>query len=200
MKKERDVLVLLERLGRLLQNDAHREGLKPTQWEALRFLGRANRFSRSPGAVTAYLGMTKGTVSQTLAALERKGLVRKVAVPADRRNLRLELTRTGKALLKRDPLVDLETAARRLTAGQRADLEAGLSKLLAEALGQRGGRPFGACKTCRYFRRDAEDGRPHRCGLLDEPLSKSDSELVCVEQEPLDRKARQPRKSRTRRA
>lgn len=184
MKEKQDALVLLERLARLLQNDAHREGLKPTQWEALRFLGRANRFSRSPGAVTAYLGMTKGTVSQTLTALERKGLISKVAVPADRRNVRIELTRKSRALLKKDPLVDLETAAQRLKTGQRADLRVLLSNLLGEALQQRGGRPFGACRTCRYFERDAEDGKPHRCGLLDEPLSMADSELVCVEQEP----------------
>ncbi|HIP78057.1 MAG TPA: MarR family transcriptional regulator, partial [Kiloniellaceae bacterium] len=60
-----DLGLLLERLARVLQNEAHSEGLKPTQWEALRYLSRANRFSRTPSGVTAYLGMTKGTVSQT---------------------------------------------------------------------------------------------------------------------------------------
>lgn len=179
-----DAVTLLERLGRLLQNDAHRHGLKPTQWEALRYLSRANRFSRSPGAVTAYLGMTKGTVSQTLAALERKGLIKKVTVPKDRRNVKIELTRKGKALLKKDPLEDLEAATARLAEKKQAQLGEDLRKLLGEALQQRGGSPFGACKTCRYFQRDAEDGKPHRCGLLDEPLSALDSELICVEQLP----------------
>lgn len=186
MNNGSNAAILLERLGRVLHNDAHREGLKPTQWEALRYLARANRFSRSPSAVTAYLGMTKGTVSQTLAALERKGLVKKVTVPKDRRNVRIELTRKGKALLKKDPLADLEAAARKLTGKRAAQLGEGLHDLLLEALQQRGGRPFGACKTCRYFQRDAEDGKPHRCGLLEEPLSNPDSELVCVEQEPPD--------------
>lgn len=185
MKDRSNALILLERLGRLQHIDAHREGLKPTQWEALRFLSRANRFSRSPSAVTAYLGMTKGTVSQTLAALERKGLIKKVRVPIDRRNLAIELTGKGKALLNKDPLADLEATACRIPKQQMADLGDGLQGLLTEALRQRDGRPFGACKTCRYFQPNAAGGKPHRCGLLEEPLSMQDSELICVEQEPL---------------
>ena len=184
MDKETELSVLLERLGRLLQNDAHRHGLKPTQWEALRYLGRANRFSRSPGAVTTYLGMTKGTVSQTLTALERKGFIRKVPVPKDRRNVRLELTRQGRALLKKDPLMDLEQAARSLPAKEQGVLGSGLRTLLGKARESHGGKPFGACRSCRFFRADDADGRPHRCGLLDETLSEADSELVCVEQAP----------------
>ncbi len=186
MKAEPNAVVLLERLGRLLQNSAHCEGLKPTQWEALRYLSRANRFSRGPSAVTAYLGMTKGTVSQTLAALERKGLISKVTVPSDRRNVTIELTRKGKALLRKDPLAGLSAAAESLSGAQRARLMNGLEDLLTESLRQRGGRPFGACKTCRHFLRNAQGGRPHRCGLLEVPLSGPDSELICIEQEPPD--------------
>ncbi len=184
MDTSHDLSVLLERLGRLLQNDAHWHGLKPTQWEALRYLGRANRFSRSPRALTAYLGMTKGTVSQTLAALERKGLIRKEPVPKDRRNVRLEITRQGRSLLNKDPLSKFEMAAGNLRAKERAGLESGLRSLLTEALEQHGGKPFGACSLCRYFREDDEQGKPHRCALLDEPLSAADGKLICVEQEP----------------
>ncbi len=183
MKKNGDIPVLLERLSRVLQNEAHAEGLKPTQWEALRYLARANRFSRSPSAVTAYLGMTKGTVSQTLNALERKGLIRKKSDPADKRNLRLELTARGAALLKRDPMDGLTAAAARLNANERRQLSDGLEKTLRAALRRRGGRPFGVCKTCRFFRKNAKQGAPHRCGLLEVPLSAEDSEQICVEQE-----------------
>ena len=48
MTSSQDMPVLLERLARVLQNEAHTGGLKPTQWEALRYLARANRFSRTP--------------------------------------------------------------------------------------------------------------------------------------------------------
>ena len=127
--------------------------------------------------------MTKGTVSQTLTALERKDLIRKVPVPTDRRNVRLELTRRGRALLNKDPLADLELAAGSLTAKEQVQLSDGLKTLLATVLETHGGKPFGACRTCRYFQKDHDDGKPHRCGLLEETLSETDSELVCVEQE-----------------
>ncbi len=188
MKASDDIAALLERLSRVLQNEAHADGLKPTQWEALRYLARANRFSRSPSAVTAYLGMTKGTVSQTLNALERKGLIRKKSDPADRRNLQLELTARGAALLRRDPVEALTTAAGRLSAGERRDLSDGLEKTLRAALRRRGGRPFGVCKTCRFFQKNAKQGAPHRCGLLEVPLSAEDGEKICVEQEPVGKR------------
>ncbi|MFN4204990.1 MAG: MarR family winged helix-turn-helix transcriptional regulator [Agrobacterium albertimagni] len=176
-----DILILLERIGRVLQNDGHSEGLKPTQWEALRFFERANRFSRSPSALTAYLGMTKGTVSQTVSALEKKGLVEKATGEADRRQVRIEVTAKGESLLKRDPLDALTTSLSKLRSPQRRELKDNLSNFLRTTLRQREGRQFGACKTCRYFRKHAEGGAPHKCGLLDEPLSAADSEMICVE-------------------
>lgn len=176
-----NILILLERIGRILQNDGHSEGLKPTQWEALRFFERANRFSRSPSALTAYLGMTKGTVSQTVSALEKKGLVEKATGDADRRHVQIEMTAKGDKLLKRDPLEAMAASLSRLPASQRQELKKDLGDFLRTALRQRDGRPFGVCKTCRYFQKNARGGGPHKCGLLDEPLSAADSEMICVE-------------------
>ena len=69
----------LERLARVMRAREHEDGLNPAQREALRYLARANRFSNTPGALTRYLGATKGTISQTVMALERKGLIAKAA-------------------------------------------------------------------------------------------------------------------------
>ena len=175
--------VLLERLARILQNEAHAGGLKPTQWEALRYLARANRFSRTPSALTAYLGMTKGTVSQTLGALERKGLVAKETDAADRRQVRIALTEAGGRLLETDPIDGLSQAASALPEADRAALSDSLQVLLSETLARRGGRPFGVCRNCRFFRPDDPDGAPHRCALLEAPLTAEDSDQICVEQE-----------------
>ncbi len=178
-----DILILLERIGRVLQNDGHSDGLKPTQWEALRYFARANRFSRSPSALTAYLGMTKGTVSQTVSALEKKGFIEKATGDADRRQVLIEVTAKGEKLLRRDPLENLSASLSKLPASQRQELKEGLGDFLRATLRQRKGRPFGACKTCRYFQKNASGGAPHKCGLLDEPLSVADSEMICVEHE-----------------
>lgn len=186
MKKTGDIAVLLERLSRILQNEAHLEGLKPTQWEALRYLARANRFSRTPSGLIAYLGITKGTVSQTVNALERKGLVKKTTNAEDRRQVRIDLTAKGSRLLKRDPVGAILQTASALTAREKNDLEQSLQTLLTETLKARNGRPFGACRTCRFFKANHPEGAPHRCGLLDIKLSAEDSQKICVEQEPRD--------------
>lgn len=175
---------LLDRLA-LLQRSRQQQaaGLNPAQWEALRYLARANRYSRSPTALTDYLGSTKGTVSQTLIALERKGYVARRPA-ADRRSLRLELTAAGRALLAGDPLQGVAAAAQALPPARRAALAAGLAALLAALQRANGRRAFGLCATCRFFRRDdaaAEAGGPHRCGLTLEPLSEADARLICAE-------------------
>lgn len=175
--------LLIERLARILQNDAHIGGLKPTQWEALRYLARANRFSRSPSAVTLYLGMTKGTVSQSLATLERKGLVVKKGEAADRRSIRIDVTASGLRALERDPVAAMEAAVQRMSKADRAALSQTLEKVLQQLLQERGGRAFGACRTCRHFRKSHAQGAPHYCSLLGEKLSAEDGEHSCVEHE-----------------
>ena len=87
----------LDRLGVLLRADDRRTaGLLPVHRALLRYLARANRYSDTPGAATLYLGLTKGTVSQSIALLERKGMLRKSRDGADRRVVRLRLTAKGR--------------------------------------------------------------------------------------------------------
>jgi DNA-binding MarR family transcriptional regulator len=175
---------LVERLGRLAQGERYAEGLPPVQWQALGYLARANRFSRHPTALGLYLGATKGTVSQTVMALVRKGLVRKEADPADRRAVTLDLTARGRALLARRPAGALADALAELPAPARARLARTLAQVLEAMLARRQGRMFGQCAGCRFFRRGgarAQAAGPHRCGLLDVPLSDDDAEKICVE-------------------
>ncbi|RED15149.1 MarR family winged helix-turn-helix transcriptional regulator [Parasphingopyxis lamellibrachiae] len=176
------ISTLVERLARLVQNDSHTGGLLPSQWEALRYVERANRFSSSPGALAVYLGLTKGTVSQTIKVLAGKGLVRKAPTLADRRAVKLELTAKGRETLKNDPIQEMQDCIDALPAGDRNSMETALENLLRDMLKNRLGRPFGICRSCRYFRRDHETGAPHLCSLLDEPLSNDDSNLICIEQ------------------
>ncbi len=183
MSEPDDIALILERLGRVFQNDAHVAGLKPTQWEALRYLARANKFSRSPKALTAYLGMTKGTVSQTIIALERKKLIRKKTDPKDKRLVQIELTPAGRSLLKKDPISKVRKTAEKLDKPDRIALAGGLKDLLRATLDARHGAAFGVCKTCRHFRRNTDNGAPHRCALLNAPLTDDDSELHCIENE-----------------
>ncbi len=183
MSDGNELFAVLERIGRLVQNDGHAHGLKPVQWEVLRYLARANRFSRNHAAVTAYLGTTKGTVSQTLKALEAKGLIARTRSAHDGRAVDLSLTETGLRLLRDDPVEALRAVTARLPSDNRIAAETTLKTLLTEVSKQRDWRPFGLCKTCRHFARAHDRGAPHYCRLLNVPLSTEDSGLICVEQE-----------------
>lgn len=172
---------LIERIGRVLRACDHANGLNPAQAESLRYLARANRFSRTPAALADFLGSTRGTVSQTLLALEAKGLIERQANARDGRSVTLELTSAGADFLRSDPVSTL--AAMIDASGEAARLADHLDAALRAAIAQRGGRAFGVCHSCRHFRRDCRKGAaPHHCVLLDEPLSAKESLLICAEQ------------------
>lgn len=175
---------LLDRMGRLISSKAHTSGLLPVHWETLRYLQRANRFSRTSAALTAFLGSTKGTVSQTVKALEGKGLVSNESDPKDRRKNVLALTTLAEQLLSSDPLLDLVETIEALPGSQRAGLNAGLRRLLTTQLTKQGRRPFGMCRDCAHFSAEHSAGAPHYCLLLKEPLTASDSKAICQEQTP----------------
>lgn len=178
------IVAPLERLARLMRAKEHDGELNPAQWEALRYLARANRFSNSPGALTRYLGATKGTISQTVIALERKGLVAKTVRASERRSVSLSLTDRGRAALAADPWGQLGADAGTLGGKTRRRLEKGLRELLAAELKRGGHQTFGQCSTCRFFRekgRSADPSGPHLCMLMEQPLSGSDSDRICAE-------------------
>lgn len=176
----------MERLARLVRAREHGEGLNPAQWEALRYLARANRFSDSPGALTLYLGATKGTISQTVMALERKGMITKSVRDGERRSVVLRLTAQGRDTLAKDPWLALARAADDLGNKTRRRIAKGLRELLSQELLRGRHKSFGTCRTCRFFRekgRDREAGGPHQCMYFETPLSQQDAQLICVEHE-----------------
>jgi DNA-binding MarR family transcriptional regulator len=177
----------LERLARLMRAAEFGNGLNPAQWEALRFFARANRFSNSPGALTRYLGATKGTISQTVKALERKKLIEKSERPGEKRSVVLRLTTAGTELMAKDPWSELAQNCEALGGKTRRRMERGLSEVLAQEITRRLAPSFGTCATCRFWRTDArmDDARgPHLCTLFDEPLSAIESSQICIAHEP----------------
>lgn len=175
---------LLACLARVLQTEQRRQavaaGLPAVQWTILHYLRQANRYSNTPQALGEYLGLTKGTVSQSLTRLEARGWVKRLADTRDGRVVRLALTRGG--LRQLDDGIDAEwrAAIDRLPAAGRHAAEAALTQLLTGWQQARGGRSFGVCRSCRHFR---EGSGEHRCGLTGEPLSEEDSTRICREHE-----------------
>lgn len=176
---------LIERIGNLLRAEersagtAH--GLQPVHWQALRYLSRCNRYSNTPAGVTDYLRLTKGTVSQTLLVLEKKGLVAKQPDSTDRRVIHLQVTDKGQDLLRTaEPMPLFTQVSANLTDRELTRLEEDLTHLLQRLQQARDWRSFGVCQTCRFFQQEASG---FRCGLTQEALSQDDSNLICREHE-----------------
>lgn len=175
------LLALVDRFARLSNATMRDDDLNPAQRSALGYLAVANRFSRSPSQVAEYLAATRGTVSQTLKALERKGFVAPQPDPADKRSLSYDLTDAGRAALARgDATGDL---IGEVSQSDLAAAEAAMGQVLAQALAARGYRSFGICRSCRHH--DASGGR-HHCRLLDVALDLGDSRRICAEHAAAD--------------
>ncbi len=173
--------LLLERLGALIQqsvrDDAARHGLLPIHVQVLHYLTRANRYSDLPIAIAEYFGITRGTVSQTLAVLERKGLLTKESDSRHGKRLHLQLTPAGESVL-RESWVERVEQALCGPAIEAAELESALSHLLSAMQRVNGQRAFGICRQCAHFLTE-ESGA--RCGLTHEPLATEQTIRICRE-------------------
>ncbi|MEX0808744.1 MAG: MarR family transcriptional regulator [Dongiaceae bacterium] len=173
---------LVGQIGQSVRAARQESDLNPVQWEALRFLGLANRLSRNPGGLAAWLGMTKGAASQTVASLAKLGLILRLPDPRDGRGLALDLTNAGRRMAQSDPLLAIARALSALPAPAIATTEAALRATLAGMRPGRRGSAIGRCGTCRHFRRDAksETGGPHRCDRARVSLNDAETGQLCV--------------------
>ncbi|MDH5376851.1 MAG: winged helix DNA-binding protein [Gammaproteobacteria bacterium] len=170
-------LTLLEKANERAIAQAH--SLQAVQLVALHYLARCNRFSDTPAAVTEYLSATKGTVSQSLIQLEKKGMVTKVQDPEDKRVSHLKLTSLGRSLVKQtNQLALLDQALGGLDCEEKAALESLLRKTLIELQNTHKHAMFGPCSQCKHLQK-SKGG--HLCGLTKEPLYESDLVQICRE-------------------
>lgn len=176
---------VIERVSRLLQSQARGNDLHPAQRDALLYLSRANKFSRNPSAVACFMAATKGTTSQTLIALIRKGLVAKSPKAGDRRGVVLDLTEHGAALVSSANASNrLAEAVALLPPLHISIIAQTLNRILDELIVQNGARNFGVCASCAHFLHDAHPGRsegPNQCSRFNAPLTKADAAMICVE-------------------
>lgn len=176
------LLELVERLGNLMRAEARRTGadeqLSPVHVEALVYLVSANRYSNTPQALGEYLGLTKGTVSQSLLLLDRRGLIERYQDDIDRRVVRLRLSTTGEQFLyDAQPQLAWIHATRDISPNRIRNAVSALRETLTTFQADSGGSPFGKCPTCRHFERLS--ARAYRCGLMGDRLSGPDTRKIC---------------------
>ncbi|MDX8398414.1 MAG: MarR family winged helix-turn-helix transcriptional regulator [Mariprofundaceae bacterium] len=174
---------LIDQIGFLLRAEQRQtglqSGLQPVHYQLLTYLNSCNRFSNTPAATTRYLGLTKGTVSQSLLLLKSRGLIEKVADTKDRRVVHLLLTNDGfKALLSGEHSELWQQACQDFNVEDVNKTVASLETLLRSMQQKNNSRTFGVCKTCRHLQKN--DGQFY-CGLTEEGLAQKETKLICHE-------------------
>jgi MarR family transcriptional regulator, negative regulator of the multidrug operon emrRAB len=174
----------IERLSNLLRAEGWRagkmHGLQPIQLQMLSYLTICNRYSNTPAGVAEYFGLTKGTVSQSLIALETQGLIEKQASSKDGRVVHILVTRSGELIVdEKLPPALLSTALNELSTAEQEQANHLLKRLLVALHKAHNMRSFGVCSSCRYHQVEGRDS--FRCGLTQESLTNEETGLICRE-------------------
>ncbi len=185
------VLVALSKVGIALRShawkDATPRGLNPTQAQVLVVLGRRPDPGLRLADLAAALGVSAPSLSDSVAALERKGLVSKERDPDDGRAISIRPTPEGiaeAASISEWPDLLLSTVDV-LGDEERGVFLRALLKMIRE-LQERGlVSPSRMCATCRYFRPHvhADPQRPHHCAFVDAPFGDANLRLECADHE-----------------
>jgi DNA-binding MarR family transcriptional regulator len=165
--------------------------LTPTQRRILEFLGsRHENITLSAGA--RELGVTPATASDSVAALEAKGLVRKRRSHTDVRALALMLTTDGRrSVTELASLPDpLQAAFGGLTDDEQSVFYRSAMKMIRELQETGALPPSRMCVRCRYFDpfRYQQSSTPHHCHLIGAPLADRHLRMDCPEHELADEK------------
>jgi DNA-binding MarR family transcriptional regulator len=100
---------LLELIARMLHARGYQHDMFPAQWVALRYFSKARRDLCTASELARFQGMANGPVSRTVRTLLHKGLLAKSKDQPRGKAEILEVTTSGRALLKLDPSREIES-------------------------------------------------------------------------------------------
>jgi len=178
----------LDRFASAMRSEVRRSvasrGLNPAQDAILRVL-----LARPAGlrvrAIAGHLGVRQPTVTGSVIALERKGLVCRQADPADARATIVKVT-PGALAQSTAAVASLAAAALAdLSEAEQASLLKTLIKLIRSLQLRQAIPPQRMCVTCKYFRPyvHPEAAEPHHCAFVDAPFGNRALRLDCAEHE-----------------
>ncbi len=186
---EERICAALAKLALAARHDYRRrasaEGLSVIQAQALSLLAREGPVEI--GRLASRLALTPATVSDSVAALERRGLVGRKPGAGDRRRVRVEATARGKRLgasMMLWPEI-FQGAVGGLDEAEKAVLFRVLAKMILTLLERGTIQQARICFTCAYFRPNVHENadRPHHCALVDVPLGFASFRLDCPDHE-----------------
>ena len=158
--------------------------LTRTQWVALHYFARANRRSRTATAFSLYHGTSLASVSESISALVRRGLLSRYRCRRDRRNFCLDLTDDARRLLSDDPAANLEKAIESLSNDQLDVLEQSAYALMRSMSVRQKTPIFGLCRFCKFCKVPATrktDGAAAECERFTEAVPEDELDSLCIE-------------------
>lgn len=169
-------------------NRAKAAGINPTQQGVLDYLrGRPQGSGLTDIAV--HLLISQPTATDSVAALERKGLVERRASETDRRAVRVLLTEAGVALLEGSSTDGkARVAVERLDEAGKAELLLTVVRLIKTLQDIEAVPVQRMCVTCRHFAPFAHpDGeKPHHCHYVDAAFGQRELRIDCHEHDTAD--------------
>lgn len=177
----------IEYMSALIRSEERRKctelGLQPVHFQVMNYLSRCNKYSDTPAATAKFLGMTRGTVSQTIIILEKKGYLQKVQDQKDKRVVHLSLLPEGLEILEEAKPTQLFDKALSLLEQESSSLSGNeiFSRALTALQKANNSNTFGMCKSCKNF--STKNGE-FFCLLTQEFLSTEDGEKICQEHTP----------------
>lgn len=186
--KKPTVFDLIEYMAALIRSEERKKcaelNLQLVHFQVLEYLSQCNKYSDTPASITNYLGITRGTVSQSLILLEKKELIAKTQDQSDKRVYHIQLLKKGLHILNKAKPTELFKKAAiileknsSITDGEEIFIEALTALQKANQ-----SHSFGICRTCKNFTRTPTG---FFCELTQEKLSKRDSEKICQEHVPI---------------
>lgn len=185
MNLAREAIELLGQVARILWFEGTKHGIRDREWMALRFLSRANRFSRTPSALASYVGTTRGTASFIIGELERLGYLERKRSAKDKRSVMLSVTQQGKKFLARDPVNGLVDAIAVLDDDGKIRFRDTLRHMLDQSDAAEQRHHTDVCKRCIFLREDrtASDNKTtvdFTCRLFRAPIAEAEIDLLCT--------------------
>jgi len=180
---------LFERISILLEAEERKgctaRGLKLVHVRILDYLANCTSHSNTPLAVAEYLCLTKGTVSQSISLLERKGYVEKIPDTEDKRVVHLHLSTMGKLLLAELKPLNIFAEAEQLLASKQVKTVGDALNAVLQVLQQTGHtKSFGICASCLHLIEQEEDH--YHCTRSQLSVSQDDTEKICRHHVPFE--------------
>lgn len=185
------IAIALHKLGLAMKQQtwllASGEGLSPTQGQILSVLSLEG--PKNGTELSAKLGVTLPTISDSVRALAEKELVAKKRDPRHPRASLIALTAAGRArAAKARTWPDFLAAATSPLSESEQEVFLGALMKMICMLQESGQVPTNRmCATCTYFRPNVHDGRlPHHCAFVDSPMATKDLRLDCPDHNEAD--------------